>query len=183
MIIIPYCILIHQAVFYNELLRQYTIEYRVLVKRCEPYIKVKYADLYKTKSKKLMKYYQEFLDTCNKNPTFNSTIHGNMSLPGYSSKQGCSQPEALHWGRPRSHPRTLNKILNIHIHICTSILPHKGVLQENRIHKCVNTYLEVIDMYTFNLPTQIMHILQNIENHNTCMCMCILGCVCSYMNA
>ena len=86
MIIIPYCILIHQAVFYNELLRQYTIEYRVLVKRCEPYIKVKYADLYKTKSKELMKYYQEFLDTCNKNPTFNSTIHGNMSLPGYSSK-------------------------------------------------------------------------------------------------
>ena len=52
--------LIHQGIFYNELLRQYAIEYRVLVKRCEPYIKVKYADLYRTKSKTLMKYYQEF---------------------------------------------------------------------------------------------------------------------------
>ncbi len=66
-------IIIHKDIFYGELLRQYSLEYRILVKRCEPFIKVKYADMYRTKSKKLMSYYKDILDTCNTNPVFNQS--------------------------------------------------------------------------------------------------------------
>jgi hypothetical protein len=66
-------IIIHKDIFYGELLRQYSLEYRILVKRCEPFIKVKYADMYRTKSKKLMSYYKDILDTCNANPVFNQS--------------------------------------------------------------------------------------------------------------
>jgi hypothetical protein len=75
-------IIVHKDIFYGELLRQYSLEYRILVKRCEPYIKVKYADMYRTKSKKLMEYYKGILDTCNTNPVFNQSDN---YLPEHSS--------------------------------------------------------------------------------------------------